>query len=434
MLTLFRTILLLLVILLPSPLWAQFWNDYESPPHYYKTENFRDPMTLFLRDLKTSDPKGINQLSGKPLVAALLDEFNIPLSSQILVFTKTSLQRKAVHSNNPRALYFSEDVYLGWMPNGRVEVASMDPALGPVFFLQRGLNLNAGPILSERRSCLGCHAGSATNFLPGLLGQSVYADSSGTPLGIVKSFERIGHHIDYQDRWGGWFVSGQGQQQFGHLGNSISSRANGKITLDLKTRGLKDTDLNTFFPPNSHLTEGSDVLAMLVHDHQISAHYYINMAGYKVRQALHDSSLPLDSGRGSFTLMKKSSLVEASSAIDQLLDYFLFTKEPTLPAPVTGHGHFRKDFLKNQRTNSQGHSFKDLDLQNRLLKTRMSWMIYSRSFLGMPLAAREEFYHRLKLELAGKTQDYPHLPEDEKNRIFQILTETQTNLPSFWSP
>src|SRR4051794_38450991 len=42
---------------------------------------------------------------------ALLKYFGIPKSSQMLVFSKTSVQRAFITPATPRALYFNDDVY-----------------------------------------------------------------------------------------------------------------------------------------------------------------------------------------------------------------------------------------------------------------------------------------------------------------------------------
>ena len=120
--------------------------------------------------------KGKINLDEKPgiaLVRRLLEELQISESSQILVFSRTSLQRGVVSPTNPRAIYFNDEVYLGWMPNGRIEIASSDPKKGFIFFFQRELSDQKAPLFSRDRVCIECHAGSATNFLPGPLARSV---------------------------------------------------------------------------------------------------------------------------------------------------------------------------------------------------------------------------------------------------------------------
>src|SRR5262245_14665028 len=59
---------------------------------------------------------------------ALLSELNVPVSSQMLVFSKTSLQRHRISPRTPRALYFSDDVYVGFCQQGDVlEISAVDP-------------------------------------------------------------------------------------------------------------------------------------------------------------------------------------------------------------------------------------------------------------------------------------------------------------------
>src|SRR5579871_1236978 len=67
---------------------------------------------------------------------SLLQALNIPVDSQGLVFSKTSLQASLISPQTPRALYFNDDVYVGWVPGTKaLEIASVDPKNGPVFYL-----------------------------------------------------------------------------------------------------------------------------------------------------------------------------------------------------------------------------------------------------------------------------------------------------------
>lgn len=420
--------------LLPLSGVAQYWNDFELEPHSYRSRELQDPVSLFLEKVDSGGVT-VDEPNGKPLVKRLLETFDIPVSSQVLVFTKTSLQRDQVSVENPRALYFNENVYLGWMPGGRIEIASIDQEVGPVFYFQRPLDRPDDLLFRRTRSCLGCHAGSATNFLPGLLGQSVFPRENGSSMGTIRTFERISHEIPYEQRWGGWMVSGGGLESLPHMANAIATRNNGKLQLDRKTQGTEASDLSVFFPEDAHLTKGSDILAMLAHDHQISAHYHINEAQFRVRQGLFDAQLDFNSGREALEKLKKSDRADVSKSIDKLLSYFLFANEPALPGnQITDHGSYRADFHKNKRTSKTGKSLKDLDLKDRLLTHRLSWMVYSKAFDGMPRAAREEFFFRLWNIL--KTQDavegYEHLGQEEKASIFEILTDTKADLPAFW--
>lgn len=365
----------------------------------------------------------------------LLKEFDIPVSSQVIVFTKTSLQRDQVSAHTPRAMYFNENVYLGWMPGGRIEIASIDPEVGPVFYFQRPLDRPDDLLFRRTRRCLGCHAGSATNFLPGLLGQSVFPLADGRSARGVKSFERVSHNIPFEDRWGGWMVSGSGLENIPHMANALATREDGKITLNRKTEGTLATDLSVFFPPGTHLTEGSDVLAMLAHDHQISAHYQMNEAQYRVRQAFYDVKLDANSGREALENIAAHDKADVSKSIDKLLRYFLFADEPSLGGnPIGGHGKYRADFQADKRVSRSGKSLKDLNMKDHLLENRLSWMVYSKAFDGMPRAVKEEFFYRLRHILTDPSgmAGYEHLGGKEKANIMEILADTKSGLPDFW--
>ena len=66
---------------------------------------------------------------------ALSKELNVPQSSQVLVFSKTSFQRERITPKTPRALYFNDDVYVGFCLRGDVlEVSAVDPKLGTAFY------------------------------------------------------------------------------------------------------------------------------------------------------------------------------------------------------------------------------------------------------------------------------------------------------------
>ena len=426
--------LALLILAAPVTSPAQYWNDFEDAPHNYFSAELKDPLSLLLARIEAGEVK-LDELTGKPLVDRLLKELEIPVSSQTLVFTQTSLQRKMVNPGNPRAMYFNEDIYLGWMPGGRVEVASVDPDVGMVFYFQRELGKSSGPLFSREKRCLGCHAGSATNFLPGLLGRSVFPDQNGRSVKGISSFARVSHSVDFRERWGGWYVTGQQHGSLKHMANAIATRGNRGVELDREAGGRVQFDLSSFFPSQAHLNGGSDLLAMLAHDHQISAHYYINEAQYKVRQALHDNQKDPNSGREALADLKSSSRLEAADGVRHLLHYLTFADEaPMSGEPVAGGDDYLKTFQANRRETANGRSLKDLDMTDRLLKYRVSWMIYSKAFDGMPLAARQEVYHQLHTILTAPTapEGYEHLEPEEKKALYDILRETKPELAAVW--
>jgi hypothetical protein len=408
---------------------AQFYNDFELKPHGYFTRKPQDPMSLLMEKIDTGEVK-ITEENGKPLVERLLRELKLDKDTQVLVFSKTSLQKRAVSYRNPRAIYFNESVYLGWMPNGRVEVASFDPEIGPLFYFQRQLDDTRSRLFVRTRSCLGCHAGNATNFIPGSLGRSVYPDRTGRVLKGIEDYRRSGHHIPLQDRYGGWFVSGQ-HGKMRHMGNSIATREDGQVTIDRK-RFANLEKLDQFFPTDSYLAPGSDIAALLVFDHQVTMHHRLVEATYRARQALFDSKLdPMETDVAK--LAAGRSIREFTEGVDKVIDYMLFREEIALPK-VSCDANFRRAFTANKRTDKGGNSLKDLRLDGRIFEHRCSFMIYSPSFEHMPPMLRGAIYDRLHQILTAQApvKGFEHLGAEERTRIFEILRETKKDLPAKW--
>ncbi len=408
---------------------AQFYNDFELKPHGYFTRKPQDPMSLLMEKIDAGEVT-ITEENGKPLVERLLRELKLDKDTQVLVFSKTSLQKRAVSYRNPRAIYFNESVYLGWMPNGRVEVASFDPEIGPLFYFQRQLDDTRSRLFVRTRSCLGCHAGNATNFIPGSLGRSVYPDRTGRVLKGIEDYRRSGHHIPLQDRYGGWFVSGQ-HGKMRHMGNSIATREDGQVTIDRK-RFANLEKLDQFFPTDSYLAPGSDIAALLVFDHQVTMHHRLVEATYRARQALFDSKLdPMETDVAK--LAAGRSIREFTEGVDKVIDYMLFREEIALPK-VSCDANFRRAFTANKRTDKGGNSLKDLLLDGRIFEHRCSFMIYSPSFEHMPPMLRGAIYDRLHQILTAQApvKGFEHLGAEERTRIFEILRETKKDLPAKW--
>ncbi len=408
-----------------------FYNDYELEPHRYFEAELKDPMSLLIKRLEAGEIT-LDEPNGKPLVKRLLEELNIPEESQVLVFTKTSLQRRVVTPKNPRAIYFNEDVYLGWMPNGRIEITSMDPELGGIFYFQRPLDEPDRPLFHREDSCLGCHAGSATDFMPGLLAQSVFPNENGRNLRSIRSFERISHEVPFENRWGGWYVTGK----FGamrHMGNQIAKGSGRNATID-REAGVKVKTLDHLFDPKLHLREGSDLLALMLMDHQISMHHWLMEGHYRVRQGFHD--LKLENPTWSdLKDLADDEWADLDASVDTLVRYLLFADEASLgEEPVRGSEAFENVFLANRQTDAQGRSLKDLRLKGHLFQHRCSYMIYSVSFNSLPTPLKREIYRRLHRVLQdGPIEGFEYFEPGEKQAIREILLATKPDLAECWT-
>lgn len=405
---------------------AQFFNDYTVAPHHYWEAELRDPMTLWMQDvdagkLKLSD----EEQTGRKLVERLLRDLNVPVSSQVMVFSKTSLQRRPVKPDNPRAIYFNDDVYIGWMPGGRIEISSFDPEIGSVFYFQRDFDDSPDlPLFYRDRVCIQCHAGSATNFIPGPMGKSVFPDERGQPTQTVMSFELAGHDVDFKDRWGGWYVSGD-HGTLRHMGNALVEEVDGKRTID-REKHANVASLEAFFPGDKYPGKGSDVLALMVMDHQINMHYRLTEAHYRVRQAIFDQAAtsPTEEARSDYE-------AELATATEMVVSYLLFCDEVPLGGKaIAQDSTYRDAFLESRKPAGDGRSLRDLNLQDHLFQYRCSYMIYSQAFHGLPAPLKTSIFDRLKqvLDPDSKEEAYAHLAAEERKAIVTILNDT---LPEF---
>ena len=65
---------------------------------------------------------------------SVLDALDVPVASQTLVFSETSLQYEHINAANPRALYFNDRLAVGWVRGAdSLELAAQDPQQGSSF-------------------------------------------------------------------------------------------------------------------------------------------------------------------------------------------------------------------------------------------------------------------------------------------------------------
>ncbi len=398
-------------------LHAQTWNDFETPPHNYWSVPPQDPATVLQKRMEKKEVTLAADSDPKTFLRAYLKELNVPVSSQVLVFSKSSLQRTFVNGRNPRAMYFNEDTYVGWMPGGLIEVTGIDPVLGGVFYIFPVPD-KAGtlPALDRRESCLGCHAGGPTSFLPGLMVRSLNTFEDGG-TGGEASPHNGGHHSPFGKRWAGWYLTGQ-PEGMTHLANQYAAR---------KGTPVPSGPLEKVMPSGTHLAPGSDVLPMLLHDHQVFAVNVLMEANYRVRTALYAAGGDTPVAERA---LRPADMEMAEAQVQKLLRFLLFADEAQLPAPVTGDAAFRKDFATTRRPDKSGRALKDFALQTHLMKYRCSYMIYSAGFRGLPLSFQRLLCKSLRAFLVDAKPGSPaaHLPAEERKAIHEILMET---LPAY---
>ncbi len=390
------------------------YHDLDAPPHLYHQRIPQDRFSRLKRDLESGSTHGLAADKGeKEFLLALLKALDIPTTSQMWVFSTTSLQLSLISPSNPRALFFNEDTYVGYIPGGRIEVISIDPELGGIFYIF-DIPREGQPARPERSGrCMNCHANEDTGQVPGLLAKSVIPGPGGGSLTAFR-IGVTGHSIPFKERFGGWFVTGLGGIT-NHVGNLVGR---------LSAQGLAMTPR----PPEgafnaSHYPEPtSDALAQLLHEHQVGFVNRVVEASYRARTLMHSS-------KGILTGSQDAEL-ESQAAI--LVRYLLFAEEAAVPPnQILAQSAFKKDFLKNRRVGPRGRSLKDLSLESRLMRHRCSYMIYTPLFTGMPEVILGKVYRRLSKALApgGTEAESASLQAEEKEAIREILRETAPAIP-----
>lgn len=412
----------------PLQLHAQ---DFEREPINYATAK---PDNSISR-LQTRLDEGTSHLSfaeGQGYLKSLLAELQIPISSQTLVFSKTSLQRHRITPRTPRAIYFNDDTYVGYCQNGDVlELSVADPQLGAVFYtLDQDKTLK--PHLARQvDNCLLCHGTGHTRGVPGHFIRSVYTDSVGFPV-LAMGTHRIDHSSPISHRWGGWYVTGtHGEQE--HRGNLVVSGKQEREPVD-NAAGHNVTDLASRFKTSAYLSPHSDLIALMVLEHQTEAHNLLTRASFQVREALY-SEAKLNKELGEPEGHRwDSTNTRIKSSCESLVKYMLFCDEAPLASTLQGTSTFAADFVEHGPRDPANRSLRDFDLQRRLFKYPCSYLIYSRSFDELPAEAKSLVYRRLWEVLSGidQTKTFAHLTAADRQAIREILIATKPGLPDYW--
>jgi hypothetical protein len=362
---------------------------------------------------------------------ALLEALEVPVSSQVLVFSKTSFQAPRIGPRTPRALYFNKDVTVGYVRGGDVlELAVHDPQIGVVFYTL-DQEPAATPKLRRQDSCLQCHAAGATLGVPGLVVRSVIPDRSGMPL-LQLGSHLTDHRSPIAQRWGGWYVTGSAGDA-GHMGNQVVPD---RDQPPAEFSGRNATALETFFDTGAYLSPHSDIVALMILEHQVRMTNLITRVGWETRMALHSSEAIRQALKEEPGTLSESAQRRIDNASAELVEYLLFAGEASIPGPVEGTSTYAADFAKvgPREPGKSGRSLHDLDLKTRLLRYPCSPLIYSDAFDALPEPAKERVYRGLWDVLHAEPAKGPfaHLTAADRKAILEILSATKSTLPSWW--
>ena len=412
-------------------LHAQGQPDYEQPPVSYSATTPRDAMARIQARVASGELAFAG--SEQQILQALLAELQVSPESQVLVFSKTSLQRGRIQPEHPRALYFSESAYVGWVPGGLFEITTIDPQLGPVFYSFRASRRGDKPPEIERDSdCLRCHGGTFVRDIPGVFVRSVFPDRSGEPL-LRHGTLVVDDETPFEQRWGGWYVTGY-EGALPHRGNVLGSEVGDQLVFEPTPE--RPADLAKYFDVAPYLRPRSDVVALLVLEHQLTMQNSLTRAGMMCRKMIAYQHGLQKAFKEPITDEPAYDSVKSvfGSAVQDVVDRLLFRNAAPLPAGVVGHDAYRAEFGRGAPRSRGGLALKDLQLREQIFAHRCSFLIYSDTFRELPAVLKERILERLQEALQSRDPKnrYAYLPSEEKERIFRILVETHPDAKREW--
>ena len=356
---------------------------------------------------------------------SVLEALDIPVESQVAVFSPTSNRAPLITSTNPRAIYFRDDVAVAWVRGSdELELAVQDRRQGSVFYTLAQTPA-AAPQLERDDQCLACHLTWDSLGVPGLQVLSTFPLTS-DPNAYATGFTSD-HRARIEDRWGGWYVTGR-HEPFVHMGNvEVTDVDDPQATIGVPRPELPS--LAGLFDATGYLTPHSDMAALMVLEHQAHMTNLITQVGWEARRILYrEAAGGAPAGDGAAELLRES--------IVYLVDYLLFVDEAPLARPIEGSAGFAAAFAARGPRDSRGRSLRELDLDRRLMRYPCSYMIYTRAFDALPPPAKAGIYQRLWDVLAGRVTDavYDRLSPADRAAIVEILIDTKPDLPDYFRP
>jgi hypothetical protein len=383
----------------------------EHPDIQYASRPTTDRVARLNRAI-TQNGRSLQRDSRTGYLLAVLEALGVPVESQLLVFSKTGVQRAYTSPQNPRALFFDQSVAVGYAPGAPViELAAHDPQQGVVFYTLD--QAAAAPVFTRRTSCLTCHVSASTLDVPGMIVRSNTVGDDGNVMPQTGSHD-VNHQTPHPDRWGGWFVTSEDAAppyaQMAHAGNiTFSGRG------DTSNQVFVDW-LNSSPETRGYLSSSSDIVGLLVFDHQMHAINLLTRLNWESRVASSNG----DAADGTVRRL-----------VNELADYLLFAGEAPPLVPLTPRPGFAASLESRTPKDHRGRSFGQLDMVNRLLRYPCSYMVYSDAFDGLSPAVKEAVYRRM-LDVLSRND--PHvtrarLTADDRRAILEILRDTKPDFP-----
>ena len=212
-------------------------------------------------------------------------------------------------------------------------------------------------------------------------------------------------------------------------------------------KGANRTNLGDLVNVDPYLSKHSDLVALMVLEHQTMVHNRITSANYygRIYETQVDTAAKLRAqpkkGRDGKLQVKIDPLARPrlDQAVRRLVDSLLMVRAEGLTQPISGTSNFAKEFagktLPSKLLDSKGRSLRELDLKSRLFRYPCSYLIYSEAFDALPKRVRLLVYQELWQVLTGTEEGFRnrHLSEEDRKAVIEILRVTKPELAKAWA-
>ncbi|WP_018968997.1 hypothetical protein [Rubritalea marina] len=385
--------------------------EFDLGPIYYTDSEDHNKVHDLERDL----PKLFSENDPEKCLELLLAHLGISEHSQVLVFSKSSEQNSLISPKTPRAIYHSEDYYVGYVAGGMIELIAADDPVGMKFYTFDPRAPEGERKVTRDNTCLRCHATARTREVPGVLVRSLSTQKDGH-LEIFGDTYLTRPSSPIEERWGGWYVTGR-HGDVPHLGNQFSDgdRDAEKVMNLQSLDGLVDL--------SNYAQKTSDIVSLMVMEHQVDVHNLLSWVRMEYERAKF-LALAFDPERD----LSQSALLQRleQDFSEKLLKALCFDGEAKLPADgIDGCDAFAQSFEARGPRSKEGWSLYDLRLQKRLFKYRCSYMVYSKGFEFLPPEIKSRTLNLLHQHLTADAFDgLPKMSKRERERVHAILSQT----------
>ncbi|MEO8307263.1 MAG: hypothetical protein ABI616_04400 [Pseudomonadota bacterium] len=393
--------------------------DYSGPAH-------DNPVWHLQQKINSGEAK-LNWEPKWGYLRSVMQGLGIAADSQVLVYSKTSLQTEFISASTPRAIYFGDDAYVAWIPGAPLlELVAVDAKLGTVFFALDNRAPGARAFERDGGRCLTCHDTYSMmgGGVPRVLAMSAPVDSPMDPR-TYDSATEVNDRTPIAERWGGWYVTGhQGKQT--HLGNLPLREEKGTEHL----RSLAHDNLRTlagYFNTDAYLLEQSDIAALMVFEHQTTIQNLLIRVNYKVRTVMSREGSSNVAAPRSWADVNPNDQAAVKLMIEPLVRGLFFVDAAKFDDRIESGSGFAARFSALGPRDPKGRSLRELDLNTRLFKYPLSFMVYADAFESLPPYARDYVDGRIAEILQGRDKSGigARIPQADREAVVQILSATK---------